>query len=349
MWRRLTDRLNHEYWPWQLIYLPVWPFYFYQALRQRRAVFFTNVNPAIDMGGFFGESKAAIYALLPEHCFPTTVVVPPATSVDDVLAKHRTSRIPFPLIVKPDVGERGEGVVRVVDESGLVSALADRPHRMLMQAMATGSFEFGLMFAKDPASGRTELLSVCGKRFLSVAGDGKRTTAELLACSWRGERQLERLVPLLGDRLRAVPAKGEVVMVEPIGNHCRGTIFYDAGHLTTPALRDRVNALLAATKGIHYGRLDTRAESEQALREGRFQVIELNGVSSEPGHIYDPAYSIFRCWSELLRHVRRIGPISRQLQRAGQKPTTLLALVMRCEEYFGWKLGALKRLASVSA
>ena len=53
MWRRLAEQLNHEYWPWWVFYLPVLPFYLYQALRQRRAAFFTNVNPGIDMGGFF--------------------------------------------------------------------------------------------------------------------------------------------------------------------------------------------------------------------------------------------------------------------------------------------------------
>lgn len=345
MWRRLVDRLNHEYWPWQLIYLPVWPFYLYQAVRQRRAVFFTNVNPAIDMGGFFGESKAAIYALLPEHCYPRTIVLQPNTSADDVLRAHRSSGILFPLIVKPDVGERGEGVMRISDEVALVHSLADRPQSLLMQALATGSQEFGLMFAKDPASGRTELLSICGKRFLSVTGDGERTIAELLACSWRGEKQLERLGRLQRDRMQVVPAKGEVMTVEPIGNHCRGTIFYDAGHLATHALREAVDALMAATQGIHYGRFDVRAESEQALREGRFTVIELNGVSSEPGHIYDPAYSIFRCWAELLRHVRCLGPLSRQQQRAGHQPVTFHALVTRCEAYFGWRLGLLRRMA----
>lgn len=345
MWRRFVDRINHEYWPWQLIYLPVWPFYLYQAVRQRRAVFFTNVNPAIDMGGFFGESKAAIYALLPEHCYPKTIVVQPNTSAADVLCAYRTSAIPFPLIVKPDVGERGEGVTRISDETELVNALADRHQSLLIQALANGSKEFGLMFAKDPASGRTELLSICGKRFLSVTGDGEHTTAELLGRSWRGEKQLGRLGRSQGDRLHVVPAEGEVLTVEPIGNHCRGTIFYDAGHLVTPALREAVDALMAATQGIHYGRFDVRAESDEALREGRFTVIELNGVSSEPGHIYDPAYSVFRCWAELLRHVRRLGPISQQLQRAGHQPVTFHALMMRCEAYFGWRFGLLRRLA----
>ena len=78
--KRLRDRYNHEYWPWYLIYLPVFPLYLFEALRTRRAAFFTNVNPGIDMGGFFGERKSDIYALLPENAFPPTVKVAVGTT-----------------------------------------------------------------------------------------------------------------------------------------------------------------------------------------------------------------------------------------------------------------------------
>ncbi len=347
MWRRLLDRLNHEYWPWQLIYLPVWPFYFYQAIRQGRAVFFSNVNPAIDMGGFFGESKSAIYQLLPTDSYPTTRKVRTFTPKEEVVAMQHKADIAFPLIVKPDVGERGEGVLHINDEAALVIALADQPETLLMQALAVGNAEYGLMFARDPRTGNTELLSICGKRFLTVTGDGTRTMEQLLALTWRGRKQLPRLRASQTDRLSSVPAKEEVVMVEPIGNHCRGTVFHDANHLATDELRAAVHELLSHTQGIYYGRMDVRATTEAALRAGRFEIIELNGVSSEPGHIYDPAYTIFMCWRELLRHVRRLGPISREMQRSGHEPTTLHALVVRCEAHFGWRLGVLRRLAGV--
>ncbi len=347
MWQRVADRLNHEYWPWQLIYLPVVPLYLYQALRQRRAVFFTNVNPAIDLGGFFGESKRAIYAQLPMESYPATVLVPAGSTAEQVRSLKCASGIDFPLIVKPDVGERGQGVARVEDEVSLVHALVGAQQDMLLQAMAQGEHEFGLMFMKDTESGRTELLSVCGKRFLGVVGDGVSTVEMLLLRSCRGSRQVDRLRRSSRVPLHYVPAPGERVTVEPIGNHCRGTVFFDACYLKGPALSAAMERLLSSTQGIHYGRVDVRAESEEALRAGRFTVIELNGVSSEPGHIYDPAYSIFRCWAELVRHVRRLGPLSEQLQRAGHAPTDLHALVVRCEGHFGWRLGLLRRLAAV--
>lgn len=342
--KRLAERLNHEYWPWQLIYLPVLPLYLWQALKQRRAAFFTNVNPAIDMGGFFGERKSLIYSLLPTDSYPETLLVPAGSSAGDVRALWGSSGIQLPAIVKPDVGERGTGVELVHDEARLLSLLANQSSEMLLQALINEPAEYGLMFARDMSTGAVDLLSVTGKSFLSVKGDGQRSVADILRTDWRGTRQVVRLRNHDSALLGKIPAQGELVRIEPIGNHCRGTRFYDANALMTPALRGSLDALLRDAHGVNYGRLDVRSADDDALREGRFMVIELNGVSSEPGLIYDPSYSIFHCWKVLVQHVRRIGPISEYLQRQGQQPGAMHALLQRCEAHFGWRLRPLPYL-----
>lgn len=347
MLRRLAQRLNHEYWPWQLIYLPALPLYLWQALRQRSAAFFTNVNPAIDMGGFFGERKSLIYPLLPDHSYPSTILVPAGSTADAVSALWLASGIKLPLIIKPDVGERGDGIVKVKDEGTLLRLLADRTEDMLMQALIDAPCEYGLMFARDMSSGRTQLLSITGKEFLTARGDGMRSIRELLQHSWRGARQTARLEALNAEQLARIPDKGECVEVEPIGNHCRGTRFFDANRLATPELRRSVDELLRDARGINYGRLDVRSMSDDELGIGKFTVIELNGVSSEPGLIYDPEYSIWRCWHVLLQHLRYMGPISTAVQRDGHHPWTLRALVQRCEGHFGWRLKPLPRLLAL--
>lgn len=344
--KRLLERFNHEYWPWWLIYLPVFPLYLWQALRMRRAAFFTNVCPGIDLGGFFGERKSGIYARLPEHCYPKTITVPGGTPQQEITARVRASGFSYPCIVKPDVGERGEGVRKVENEVQLLDALVIQRVDMLVQELARGEQEFGLMFARAPMTGRTELLSITGKRFLSVTGDGTHTVDALLALSYRGDRQRARLRTYAPELLGHTPGVGEHIRVEPIGNHCRGTLFCDAGHLRTPELESAVNQLIGATTDIYYGRLDVRSESEEALRLGRFTVVELNGVSSEPGHIYDPSWTIWRCWAELVRHVRHIGSISDKLLAQGVEPATLHTLACRCESHFGWRLGIIRRATS---
>lgn len=347
--KRLFDRFHHEYWPWWLIYLPVVPLYLWQAVRLRRAAFFTNVCPAIDLSGFFGERKSDIYALLPAECYPKTLLVKAGSPGAEVLLRVHEAGITFPCIIKPDVGERGEGVSKVYDSEDLIALLERQRADLLVQQLALGEQEFGLMFARDPRSGRTELLSITGKRFLCVTGDGVSNVDRLLALTYRGQRQRKRLRTYAAPLLDRIPNAGEEIRVEPIGNHCRGTLFHDAKDMRTPALELAVDQLIGATTGIHYGRLDVRSESEAALRAGRFTVVELNGVSSEPGHIYDPSFSIWQCWSELIRHVRRIGPISEQLLAQGVEPASLRDLIERCGTHFGWRSGLLRRITSWSS
>ncbi len=110
---RVPDRFNHEYWPWYLIYLPVFPAALWHALRSGHWAFFTNVNPSIDLGGFFGERKSEIYALLPSGSYPTTVLIEPGMVSHVIRTRMYEAGLELPLIAKPDVGERGEGVVRV--------------------------------------------------------------------------------------------------------------------------------------------------------------------------------------------------------------------------------------------
>ena len=340
---RWPARWNHEYLPWYVIYLPVIPGLLYHALRQRSLVFFTNVDPAIDMGGFFGERKSAIYALLPNGSYPTTLLVEPGTEEHEVSARIATTDLSFPLILKPDVGERGEGVLRVDDARQLFDTISSAPGPVLLQQLVAWPHEYGLMFSKDPRTERTTLLSITGKQMLTVVGDGRRSVEQLLAMGHRGRKQIERLRMYRQELLGRVPAKDEEVLVEPIGNHCRGTLFFDACALATTALERAVDELLVRSEGLYYGRVDVRAESEEALRAGRFTVLELNGVSSEPGHIYDPSYSIFRCWSELLRHVKHIPPISAALREQGHEPVRLADLLHRCETHFGYRIKFLRR------
>ncbi|MBP6389364.1 MAG: hypothetical protein KA175_07405 [Flavobacteriales bacterium] len=341
---RWPARWNHEYLPWYIIYLPVVPGLLYHAIRQRSLVFFTNVDPAIDMGGFFGERKSSIYALLPKGSYPTTLLVEPGTPEHEVRARIATTDLSFPLILKPDVGERGEGVLRVDDAQQLFNTIASAPKPMLLQQLVAWPHEYGLMFAKDPRTERTALLSITGKRMLTAVGDGQRTVEQLLAMEYRGRKQIERLRGYRQELLARVPAKDEEVVVEPIGNHCRGALFHDAWALFTPSLERAIDELLAEAEGLYYGRVDVRAESEEALRAGRFIVLELNGVSSEPGHIYDPSYSLMRSWSELLRHVKHIPPISAAMRAKGHEPVRLADLLRRCETHFGYRIKFLRQL-----
>ena len=64
-----------EYHPWWLANIPVYGFWLWFAARSRHLIFFSNVNPAIPLGGAMGESKWDILKLLPPEILPKTIPV----------------------------------------------------------------------------------------------------------------------------------------------------------------------------------------------------------------------------------------------------------------------------------
>ena len=73
------------------------------------------------------------------------------------------------------------------------------------------------------------------------------------------------------------------------GNHCQGTEFRDGRRLHTPALEAAVDEIARRVDGFYFGRFDVRYASPEALARGEgFAIVELNGVTSEATHIYDP-------------------------------------------------------------
>jgi hypothetical protein len=71
---------------------------------------------------------------------------------------------------------------------------------------------------------------------------------------------------------------------------------------------------LSKIEGFYFGRLDIRFNTFAELEQGiNFSIIELNGVKSEPSHIYDPKYSFLVGQREIFRHQKIIRKIVEQI------------------------------------
>jgi hypothetical protein len=124
-----------------------------------------------------------------------------------------------------------------------------------------------------------------------------------------------------------VPAVGESVPLAELGSHCRGAVFLNGATLETAALRSAVDAVAQRFSGFYIGRFDVRTESIEQLQRGRFEVLELNGVSAEATHIYDPSVTLLEAYRTLFGQWRiafEIGALNRQL---GFPPMTFRGLV----------------------
>jgi len=100
-------------------------------------------------------------------------------------------------------------------------------------------------------------------------------------------------------------------------------LFTDARDCSTEALLATIDDLAKRFEGFYFGRFDLKVPDETALREGRdIKVLELNGVSSESTHIYQPGYPVWRIWGDLCRQWDLAFAIGSANRRRGHRPSS---------------------------
>lgn len=332
---RLKRIAKWEFWPLQVFYAPVVLYVLWLAIRHRSLTAFTAVNPAIPAGGFKGESKDEIYNRLRDSDAAADFVLAHtllrgALSLPEKL--RRASRfvaengLQFPLVLKPDVGERGKGVMIVRSYESLEAGLSGVDSDLILQEFASGN-EVSIFYYRYPDEIRGHIFSITEKQFPSLAGDGRSDLEELILRDPRAVCLAEKYFEQNRDALADVHATGKEIQIIEIGTHSRGAIFLDGGWLKTDALEKKIDKICRGFDGFYYGRFDIRTSSFEDLKRGlNFKVIELNGVTSESTNIYDPQYSLFDAYRLLFRQWRiafEIGAANREL---GVKPTSVLEL-----------------------
>jgi hypothetical protein len=181
----------------------------------------------------------------------------------------------------------------------------------------------------DERTGR--VLYLTEKRFPAVTGDGHSSLKELILRDERAARIASTYFCAAKRPVDSIPAAGERVQLVEIGSHCRGTVFLDGSRWITPELTQAIDRVSQAHPGFYLGRYDVRTASVAALQRGEFQVIELNGVSAEATHVYDPAVSLWEAYRVMFEHWRtafEIGAMNRARGFAPMSLTELLRVVL---------------------
>jgi hypothetical protein len=315
---------NWEYWSFSTVYLPIYPIWFFLALRARSFFFFAASNPSIKNGGFLAESKKDIYAIMPDDLYPASIFFDLPVSEEQVLEQLRTRGFSFPLIGKPNMGGRGRGVKRLNNEEDVRHYVRSTVLDFHIQQYIAYPNEVGIFYHRYPGADKGEISGIVQKEFLSVTGDGKHTLRELLQRDSRGIMYLAALERIHGEAMLEVLPDGEKKIVSHYGNHARGSKFLDHTHLADPELVTSIDGICRKIKDFHYGRLDIRYKGWESLRQGKdFSVIEVNGAGSEPTHMYDPRHSLFFAWKEIVRHWVILWKISRVNHKKGYPYLTL--------------------------
>ena len=166
----------------------------------------------------FGERKSEIFDLIPQKYIPATKLI---SKGDLIKAKLEAHNIGFPLIAKPDVGERGIWVSKITDENELAQYVTNCPVDFLLQELIEYPLELGVFFVKYPGKDG-KITSIVRKEFLEVVGNGKDTVRQLLKGNSRALLTADLTSKFLVKVNDKILDEKESLVIETIGNHCSG-------------------------------------------------------------------------------------------------------------------------------
>jgi hypothetical protein len=302
---------NWEYWSFNVVYFPIYFYWFWLSIKAKSFFFFSTSNPAIENAGFVMESKNSIYNLLPNQLYPKTILFKtntPVLSIENLLVQNN---LQFPMVAKPNIGERGNAVKKVYSIDDILKYQQQSKVDFLVQEWCAYENEIGLFYCKFPNQTNGFISGIVQKEFLTITGNGVNTIEELLQKNNRYYLQKDALKKQVPEYLNQVLLLGQKELLVPYGNHCRGTKFLDVSYRIDEQLTDAFNTICNQIPGFYFGRMDIRFENWELLKKGQnLSIIELNGAGSEPTHIYDPKHSIFFALKEIARHLHILYKIS---------------------------------------
>ncbi len=163
--RRFFIKLRSwEYWPVYIFNIPVLLIWLWYGLRSRDMFFFARTNPGIPTGGFFGESKSAIMQHIPAAYKPITFLLR-ASATTDVERQFVSSGLSFPVIAKPEVGERGWLIRKIHNLDELRQYVIAHPIDLILQTYIDLPLEISIMLYSMPDNSAAAVTSICEKYF----------------------------------------------------------------------------------------------------------------------------------------------------------------------------------------
>jgi hypothetical protein len=336
MWRRTT---RWEFWPPWVFYPPVVAHVLLLGLKHRHPFLFTAANPAMEAGGFISESKSQILAGLASagDRVAKTCLIRQGEDTASRLARVREfmtrEGLQLPVVLKPDAGQRGSGVSVIRSHDRLRRYVARAEFDLLIQEYVEGD-EFGVFYYRYPDQRRGRIFSITEKRIPVIVGDAKHTVEQLILRDDRAVCMAPHYLKAQAHQLDRIPSAGERIPLVELGTHCRGAIFLDGSRIETPELGRAIDEVSQGYEGFFFGRYDIRAPELNELEQGRgFKILELNGVTSEATHIYDPRLGLREAYRTLFRQWRIAFEIGRQNRARGHEPANLTGLLRLVRVY----------------
>jgi membrane protein DedA with SNARE-associated domain len=327
--------------PNSILYTPVALRWFLLAIRYHSITLPTAANPMIEAGGFMGESKSSVMDMVGEEQrewlaeFVTLKRDPedPKNDLAKAISLMEEKGLEFPIVAKPDIGWNGYGVRLVEDSENLLKYIGSFPPggRMMLQRPVNHDGEAGVFYVRIPGEPKGKLYSITLRYFPYVIGDGKMTLIQLIQTDPRTKLRADfylggksNHVGFGKEDLENIPKEGELIRLAFIGSLRVGGLYRDAGHLITPELTERFDAISRSIPEFYYGRFDIKFESTDLLKEGKgFNIIEINGAGAEAIQAWDPDVPLFKLYHEFFKAQSLLFKVGALNRKRGFKPMPL--------------------------
>lgn len=323
----------YEFWPAKLFYVPVFIFYVINSLRYNKTIGFAlcSVNPAIENGGFIGESKTNAYRLISQEnfYFLKNASISKEGKIEEFFKAKEALNLDYPLILKPELGQRGMSVKLVKSQAEALQYLKDANFDIFIQQYCPFENEAGIFYIKHPEKEKSQIFSITNKLFPFVVGDGKSNMAELILKDKRARIISSVYFKRFEGSLKTVPQNGQKILLVNSGNHAQGAIFEDGmQQLYTKQLHKTFDEIVSKMPGFLAGRFDVRYKDIKSFKQGKdFKIIEVNGSGAEATHIYDSKYSIFKAYSDLYNQIKLMYEIGTINQKNGVERKTFWQII----------------------
>lgn len=323
LYGKVNRLVRWEFWSIYVLYTPIVLYSLVLWIKFKKITVVTAANPGIEEGGFKGESKNEILKKIKSKGSVARFIYldseySSTDLIDSTLSFMELNSLKFPIVLKPDKGERGKGVQIIKDVDELKFNLSNLSEPHILQEFIEGK-EYGVFYYRFPCNENGNIFSITKKNKLSVIGDGKQTLEELILRDSRAVFMAQTHFNKHLDNLYSVPKKGEKVTLTELGTHSRGSLFLDGSELNSDALIKKIDEISKSFKdGFYFGRYDLITGSSEELSKGEnIKVIELNGVTSESTNIYDPKHSFIFAVRTLMEQWRIAFEIGAQNHKSG--------------------------------
>ncbi|MFI3255900.1 MAG: hypothetical protein R3Y52_00435 [Psittacicella sp.] len=326
-------------------FLPIWFWYtpvFIDMILQGFKYFNWKLpliaNPTIKLSGIVGESKTEILDLAgptaQKKISPYITFTKDTNNINDllnrILPKIGEKGLSLPYVIKPDEGCRGVAVKVLHNLDEIKEYLKTFPigFDFMIQRLIKFPAEAGIFYTRIPGQEKGSIISFTLKYKPFIIGDGIKTLKELILADERAGKLTDIYFPKFENKLDLIIPKDTQFPLSFVGNHGRGAIFKNGSQFITEELKEAMDKVLKDVKGFYYGRLDIKFNDINTFMKGKdFEIIEINGASSESIHIWDNTTKFKDMFKALFKQYRILFKIGNAQRKLGVKSPKLSYLI----------------------